>query len=69
MEIKDLPPVPDLSTLSIHVDEKECVHMGNISAVVGEFGKNILLFDIVFSINFAVFKSVIKGDSISGLGF
>lgn len=44
MAIKDLPPVPDLSTLSIHVDERECVHMGNISAVVDEFGKMMIRY-------------------------
>lgn len=38
LTVNDLPPVPDISNLSINVDEKECVHMGNVSGIVDQFG-------------------------------
>nr|XP_022905109.1 H/ACA ribonucleoprotein complex non-core subunit NAF1-like isoform X1 [Onthophagus taurus] len=34
LSIDDLPPVPDLSHTDINVPEGECVHMGNVAAII-----------------------------------
>lgn len=36
--LDDLPPVPDMSTLSINVKEEECIQIGIISSIVDRLG-------------------------------
>lgn len=36
---KDTLPIPDISKLNISVQKKDLVHVGNVSAIVDEFGE------------------------------
>lgn len=37
--LDDLPPVPDLSALSLNVKEEDCMQIGTVSSIVDRLGK------------------------------
>jgi H/ACA ribonucleoprotein complex non-core subunit NAF1 len=39
--LDDLPPVPDLSALTLNVKEEECIHMGHIESIVDKLGTSM----------------------------